>query len=133
VAARIALALTALLLAAGLAVELYANRLLASAQGAALTQRPSPAARDAALRDLSRVADLRPGTQALLLAAGLEQRAGRYDQAFRLAARATRREPGNFSSWLTMGLAQRAAGDEAGARSSFARASRLNPRYPTPR
>jgi predicted Zn-dependent protease len=130
---RIAIALAAALVAAALAVELRAHDLLAHASHRATAPKLTPAKVDATLHDLKRVTDLRPGSQALLLAAGLDMRTRRYQDAERLAAHATRREPDNFATWVTLGVARSAAGDATGAKAAYARAHVLNPLYPVPR
>ena len=130
---RIATAAGAALIAVALGVQLHAHGLLSSAGKAAGAPAPTAAELDKTLADLRRVSDLRPGTQALLLATGVEFKAKRYAAAVRSAQHATRREPDNFSTWLTLGIARRTAGDQAGARAAFARAHVLNPLYPIPR
>jgi len=127
------MALAAALVAIGLAVQLHGYDLFASAQDRAQAKHVSAAAAAPILDDLDRASDLRPGTQALLAAAALDLRIGRYGAAARVAAHATRREPDNFSAWATLGVAQRAAGHVAVARAAFARARELNPLFVPPR
>jgi cytochrome c-type biogenesis protein CcmH/NrfG len=133
VLARIAMALAAALVAIGLAVEYHAFDALTAAAKRAnaphLTQREA----DKTLDDLHRVSQLRPGTQALLTAAGLEFKLHRYAAAEQQAAHATRREPSNFSTWLTLGVIRKTRGEAAAATAAFDRAHLLNPRYPIPR
>lgn len=133
VAARIGLALVALAVTAALAVELRAHDLLANAGEAATQANPSRVLVNERLDGLKTVSDLRPGSQAALAAAALDLRTHRTQAAVADAARATRREPGNFSAWVTLAVARANAGDRAGARAAFARAHVLNPLYPIPR
>jgi Flp pilus assembly protein TadD len=126
---RIATAAAALVIAAALVVELRAHDLLANATNVLAQPRPTAAAVDKQLHDLNTVNDLRPGSQAALAAAGLNFRLGRYRAAAAAAARATRREPDNFSAWTTLAVALGATGDKAGARIATARAHTLNPFY----
>lgn len=130
---RIATAVLALALIAGFAVELRAHDLEANAAKLSTAPKLEPTAVASALRDLKDARSLRPGTQAALLAAGLELRTQAYAQASKDAAFATRREPENFSAWVTLGVAQRALGQTRAAQASFGRAHRLNPLYPIPR
>jgi Flp pilus assembly protein TadD len=126
---RIATALTALVIAAALGVELRAQDLLANAKQVLVQPHPTAADVDQQLHDLKTVRDLRPGSQADLAAAGLEFRLGRYRAAAEAAKRATKREPDNFSAWTTLAVALGATGDKAGARVAGARAHTLNPFY----
>jgi Flp pilus assembly protein TadD len=130
---RIALALCAAAIAIGMAVQLRAHDLFADAVATAKAPHPSTAEVDRALDDLRKVADVHPGGDAFLAAAGLSFRARRFAAAAQAARRATEREPDNFVAWVTLGVARRAVGDEPGARSAFARAHTLNPLYATPR
>ena len=127
------MAVAAAVIAIALAVELHAHSELASAAKQAKATRPTAAQADKALDDLDQVTDLRPGSPALLVAAGLDFKLHRYAAAERFAAHATRREPDNFSTWLTLGVIRRTRGDERGARAAFSRAHVLNPLYPVPR
>jgi Flp pilus assembly protein TadD len=118
-----------------MAVQLHAHTLQQSAVseiGREFAGGKDPKAQRAALDDSLRVADLRPGSGGLFAAIGLETRAGHLASAERLALRATRREPDNFSTWLTLGVVRQSRGDKAGAAAAFARVKRLNPLYPTP-
>jgi Flp pilus assembly protein TadD len=126
----------AVLIATAMAVQLHAHALQKSAVGQ--IGRDSAGVKDtraqsAALDDALRVADLRPGSGGLFAAIGLETRAGHLASAERLALRATRREPDNFSTWLTLGVVRQTRGDKAGAAAAFTKVKRLNPLYPTPR
>jgi Flp pilus assembly protein TadD len=136
VAARIALAAVATLVAAGFAVQLHAHSLLDSALTqirAEVAGNADPRARAAATDDALRVADLRPGSGGLFAAIGLETRGERFAEAERHALKATRREPDNYSAWLTLGVVRQGRGDRAGASAAYARAAKLNPLYRTPR
>ena len=133
VAARIGLALAALAVVAALAVELRAHDLLANAGEAAAQPNPSQALVDKRLDGLETVNDVRPGSQAALVAASLDLRVRRTAAAVDAATRATKREPENFSAWVTLGVALGSAGDAAGRRAAFVKAHALNPLYPIPR
>lgn len=133
VAVRIALALTALAVALALAVQLRAHDLVVNAAETAAQPKPSPALVDKRLDDLNKVDDLRPGSQGALAAAALDLRTGRVPAAIDAATRATKREPENFSAWVTLAVARGNAGDKAGRDAAFAKAHALNPRYPIPR
>jgi Flp pilus assembly protein TadD len=133
VAVRIALALSALVVALALAVELRAHDLLANAGETGAQAKPSRALVDKRLDDLKTVDDLRPGSQGSLAAASLDLRTHRIPAAVDAAARATRREPKNFAAWVTLAVARGNAGDKAGRDASFRRAHALNPMYPIPR
>jgi predicted Zn-dependent protease len=128
--------LVATVIAAGMAVQLHAHQLLGDAVGQIrreIASKPDPAQHKEALDDALRVSRLQPGTGALFAAVGLESRAGHAAEAERLALRATRREPRNFSTWLTLGVVRQGRGETSGARAAFARAQQLNPLYRTPR
>jgi Flp pilus assembly protein TadD len=133
VAVRIALALTALAVTIALALQLRAHDLLANAAETAAQPKPSQALVDKRLSDLNKVNDLRPGSQAALAAATLDLRTSRIPAAIGDAARATHREPKNFSAWVTLAVARGNAGDKRGRDAAFAKAHELNPRYPIPR
>jgi tetratricopeptide (TPR) repeat protein len=136
VAARIALALAATVIAAGMAVQLHAHDLVAGSVTELkreLGGKPDPAQNKKALDDALEASRIQPGSGALFIALGLEQRAGHAAQAERLALRATHREPDNFATWLTLGIVRQGRGDTAGANTAFAQAQRLNPLYRTPR
>ncbi len=136
VPARIALAVVAVALAVGMAIQLHAHALMHASVaelGREIGHRPDPAANRRALDQAMKVVDLRPGSGALFVAIGLQERAGHPAAAERLALRAVEREPKNFSSWLTLGLIRQSSGDRAGAAAAFAQARRLNPLYRTPR
>jgi predicted Zn-dependent protease len=126
----------ATVVAAGMAVQLHAHQLLSDAAGQVrreISSKPDPAQHRKAVDDALRVSRLQPGSGALFVAIGLESRGGRPAEAERLALRATRREPRNFSTWLTLGVIRQGRGEASGARAAFARAQQLNPLYRTPR
>ena len=54
-------------------------------------------------------------------------RAGRIEEARRLAEAAARRQPGDYVSWLALAGVRAAAGDRAGAARARERARALNP------
>jgi predicted Zn-dependent protease len=130
---RIGIAVVALAIVAGLAVQLRAHDLLANAADVATQPHPSRADVDRQLKDMKTVSDLRPGSQGQLAAAALELRTGRYAAASRAALAATRREPRNFSAWVTLAVAEAQSGNKAGSQLAYARAHLLNPLYPIPR
>jgi Flp pilus assembly protein TadD len=130
---RVAGALLALAVVAALVVQLHAHNLLANAAEVATQAHPKPAEVKRQVEDLKTVDDLRPGSQGALAAAALDLRTGRYAAAVAAAARATDREPKNFSAWVTLAVARGGAGDAAGRRAAFAKAHELNPLYPIPR
>lgn len=133
VAGRIALALGALAVVIALAVELRAHDLLANAAETAVQPKPATALVDQRLADLKTVDDLRPGSQGALAAAALDIRTSRIPAAVAAAKRATKREPKNFSAWVTLAVAEGNAGNTAARRAAFAKAHVLNPLYPIPR
>ena len=133
VVARIALALGALAVVAALVVELHAHDLLANAAETAAQTNPPRALVDRRLADLKTVDDVRPGSEGALAAAALDLRTRRIPAAIKAAEQATRRDPKNFSAWVTLAVARANAGDKAGRDAALVRAHRLNPRYPIPR
>jgi predicted Zn-dependent protease len=94
---------------------------------------PPQALVDKRLDDLKKVDDLRPGSQGALAAAALALSTKRIPTAIDAATRATRREPENFSAWVTLAVARGNAGDTAGRDAALRRAHVLNPLYPIPR
>jgi Flp pilus assembly protein TadD len=130
---RIALAVLSLAIVAALAVQLHAHDRLAGAATVALKPRPTAAEVDRQLKNLKTVTSLRPGSQGYLAAAALNLRTGRYEAASKAAMAATRREPKNFSAWVTLAVARADAGDSTGAQLAYAKAHLLNPLYPIPR
>jgi Flp pilus assembly protein TadD len=130
---RIALAVVSLAVVAALAVQLRAHDLLANAAAVAVEPHPSRAAVDQQLHDMNTVSDLRPGSQGFLAAAALDLRTRRYEAASTAALAATKREPRNFSAWVTLAVARADVGDKTGSQLAYAKAHLLNPLYPTPR
>ena len=122
-----------MLIAGALAVQLHAHDLAAGPYKDVRSRRVPVAhlARD--LDDLDAVSKLRPGAQAMLTQAGLNFRTRHFKAAERAALRATKREPDNYTTWLTVGVARQSLGNTRGARAAFARAHALNPLYPIPR
>ena len=134
-AARIALALVATVVAAAMAVQLHAHQLVKDSVAQIKREtvaKPDPAQHKKAVDDALDAADLQPGSGALFVAVGLDSRAGRAAEAEQLALRATRREPRNFSTWLTLGVIRQSRGDKSGAGVALAKVRQLNPRYQTP-
>lgn len=127
---RAVLAVVALAIAGVLAVQLVAERRLEDATET-LAADPAPADRANALDRLDSVADVQPGTEALLAAAAARASAGQDVRAEHLARRAIAREPRNFAAWVTLALALRHT-NPAGARRALDRAGELNPLYPRP-
>ena len=124
-----------MLIAAGFAVQIHAKNQVDSAVTEIkheVTGIKDPAAHRAAIKDALDATDLHPGTGALFSAIGLQVRAGNLAAAERLAVRATKREPDNFSTWLTLGVVRQARKENAAAKAAFARANKLNPLYRTP-
>lgn len=130
---RIALAVVSLAVVAALAVQLRAHDLLANAAAVAVEPHPSRAAVDQQLQDMKTVSDLRPGSQGFLAAAALDLRTRGYEAASSAALAATKREPRNFSAWVTLAVARADVGDKTGSQLAYAKAHLLNPLYPTPR
>jgi hypothetical protein len=134
VVVRIALAVVSLAVAIALGYQLRAHDIIAN--GAELAAQPHPGEMDVLAQqiDLRGVAkDLRPGSQASLAEAALDLRTRDYRGAVQAATRATKREPKNFSAWVTLAVARGALGDAAGRREAFAKAHELNPLDPIPR
>jgi Flp pilus assembly protein TadD len=130
---RIVGALGALIVAAALGGVLYTHDILAPAREQSLGPHVAAADADGTLADLKRVSDLRPGSEAFVTTATLDLRVRRYRAGAAAAEQALRREPQNFSAWVLLGVARRAAGDEAAAQRAFVHAHRLNPFYAVPR
>jgi cytochrome c-type biogenesis protein CcmH/NrfG len=131
-AVRIPLALVALALAAFFAFQLDAEHRLKSDRDTVnqVLQRGDPRREDA-IDDLARIADVQPGTEALLLASVARSSRGESRRGVAFARRAVDREPDNFTAWLTLGFALKDV-DRAGALHALERAHRLNPRYRLP-
>lgn len=128
--ARIGLALLALAVAAALAVTFRGHELLQSASdraGDAGQRRLSAEQRRDVLADLQSAGRLRPGTDALVLRARVEAKAGRYDEAIRLARRAVAKEPDSYLAWAVLTFVLIAADDYPAGREALERAKQLNP------
>jgi hypothetical protein len=130
--ARVPLAVLALAIAAFMAVQLYAERQLKESRDTVneVLERGDPR-REQAVRDLIDVADLQPGSEALLLASTARSSRGEFRGGAALARRAVDREPDNFAAWLTLGFALKDV-DRRAALDALERAHRLNPRYRVP-
>ena len=131
-AVRVPLALVALALAAFMAFQLNAEHRLKADRDTVneVLQRGDPHREDA-IDDLIQVADVQPGTEALLLASVARSSRGEARRGAALARRAVDREPDNFTAWLTLGFALKDV-DRAAALDALQRAHRLNPRYRLP-
>lgn len=130
-AGRAAGVLLALGVAAVLAAQLCAQVLIEDAHESVRTAPPGPlatATRDQALSDLERARSLRPGTEADVVGAQVELRAGRHQDTARLARRVVADEPESFEGWLLLGAALSQVEPES-AESALARARELNPLY----
>jgi tetratricopeptide (TPR) repeat protein len=128
--ARIGLALVAVVVAATFAVELRGHRLLESARqraGDSGQRALSPERRRDVLADLESAGRLRPGTDALVLRARVEAKAGRYDQSLALARRAVAKEPDSYLAWAVLTYVLVAKKDVPAARRALDRARELNP------
>jgi predicted Zn-dependent protease len=112
---RIALAVLSVVAIGFGLVRLDATRACEAAQG-------DPAGSvDELLAECRAALPLATGSVALL-------RAGRQDDARRLAEAAARRQPDDYVSWLALAGVRAAAGDDAGAQRARDRARELNPR-----
>jgi hypothetical protein len=129
---RVVLALAALAVATFMGLQLSAERRLKDGRETVnrVLERGNPEREDA-IDELLRVADVQPGTEALLLAS--QSRSSREETAHgvALARRAVGREPDNFLAWLTLGFALKDV-DRPAALRALERARRLNPRYRIP-
>lgn len=131
-AARVPLALIALAVAVFTGVQLDAEHRLKENRDVVLEGLPrGDAHREDAIRALEDVADVQPGTEALLAASGARSSGGEVRQGAALARRAVRREPDNFGAWLTLAVALKDV-DRPAALDALERARRLNPRYRLP-
>jgi len=103
---RLLLALGALAVAAFMGLQLSAERRLANSRDTVneVRERSDPR-REEAIRRLVDVAELQPGTEALLVAATSRTANGQGARAVALARRAASREPDNFLTWLTLAFA----------------------------
>jgi hypothetical protein len=120
---RVALALGGLAVAICAVPVYFATTLTARAetQGATSTKQ--------ALDTLSLAADLNPwAVEPLVVRSTILLEDGRAGQAVRAARDATARGPSDWTAWLALRDAERAAHHAAAARAAFARAHRLNPR-----
>lgn len=129
---RIALAVAALAVAGFMALQLSAEKRLKDSRDTVyeVLKRGDPRREDA-IRTLLDVADVQPGTEALLLASSARSSRGEDRPGAALARRAVGREPDNFLAWLTLGFALKDV-DRPAALSALERAHRLNPRYRIP-
>jgi hypothetical protein len=131
-AARVPLALVALAIAAFMAVQLSAEHRLKDGRDVVneVLRRGDPQREDA-IRELLDVADVQPGTEALLLASTARSSRGEFRQGGVLARLAVDREPDNFAAWVTLGFALKDV-DRRAALDALERAHGLNPRYRIP-
>jgi cytochrome c-type biogenesis protein CcmH/NrfG len=131
-AVRVPLALVALAIAVFMGVQLSAEKRLKDGRDTVneVLQRGDPR-REQAVRDLLDVADVQPGTEALLLASTARSSRGEFRRGAALARRAVDREPDNFAAWVTLGFALEEV-DRRAALDALERARRLNPRYRLP-
>jgi len=129
---RVGLAVCALAIAAFMGLQLSAEKRLKDSRDTVneVLKRGDPRREDA-IRTLLGVADVQPGTEALLLASTARSSRGESRSGAALARRATGREPDNFLTWLTLGFALKDV-DRPAALHALERAHRLNPRYRTP-
>jgi cytochrome c-type biogenesis protein CcmH/NrfG len=129
---RIALAVGALAVAAFMGLQLSAEKRLKDSRDTVndVLKRGDPRREDA-IRTLLDVADVQPGSEALLLASTARSSRGENRPGAALARRAVSREPDNFAAWLTLGFALRDV-DRPAALRALERAHRLNPRYRLP-
>jgi hypothetical protein len=129
---RLALALGATAVAAFMGLQLSAERRLKDSRDTvnAVLER-GDSRREEAIRTLLDVADVQPGTEALLLASTARSSRGEDRSGAALARRAAGREPDNFLTWLTLGFALKDV-DRPAALRALERAHRLNPRYRLP-
>lgn len=131
-AVRVPLAVLALAIAAFMGLQLSAEHRLKDSRDTVLQGLPRrDAAREDAIRELVRVADVQPGTEALLAASGGSSSGGEFRRGAALARRAVEREPDNFGAWLTLAIALQRI-DRPAALDALERAHRLNPRYSLP-
>jgi hypothetical protein len=129
---RLALALGALALAAFMGLQLSAEKRLKDSRDTVNQVRKlADPRREEAIRTLLDVAEVQPGTEALLLASTSRSSRGEDRPGAALARRAVDREPDNFAAWLTLGIALKDF-DRPAALHALERARRLNPRYRIP-
>jgi tetratricopeptide (TPR) repeat protein len=129
---RLALAALALTFSAFLFVQLAAEKRLKDSRDVVyeVLERGDPR-REQAIADLRDVADVQPGTEALLLASQARSSRGEDAAGVALARRAVDREPEGFQAWLTLAVALKDVNRREALR-ALERASELNPRYRTP-
>jgi hypothetical protein len=129
---RLLLAVGALAVAAFMGLQLSAEKRLKDGRDTVneVLKRGDPRREDA-IRTLLDVADVQPGTEALLLASTARSSRQEDRAGAALARRAVDREPDNFAAWLTLGIALREI-DRPAALDALERAGRLNPRYRIP-
>jgi cytochrome c-type biogenesis protein CcmH/NrfG len=129
---RLVLAVGALAVAALMGLQLSAEKRLKDGRDTVneVLKRGDPRREDA-IRTLLDVADVQPGTEALLLASTARSSRQEDRAGAALARRAVDREPDNFAAWLTLGVALREI-DRLAALDALERAGRLNPRYRIP-
>jgi hypothetical protein len=129
---RLVLAVGALAVAAFMGLQLSAENRLKDGRDTVneVLKRGDPRREDA-IRTLLDVADVQPGTEALLLASTARSSRQEDRAGAALARRAVDREPDNFAAWLTLGVALREI-DRPAALDALERAGRLNPRYRIP-
>jgi len=129
---RFLLAALALAVSAFLFLQLSAEQRLADARDAVYdTVLSGGPRREDAIAQLRAVADLQPGTEALLLASQARTIDGELERGVRLARRAVDREPESFTAWVALAIALRDV-DRREADSAMRRARELNPRSRTP-
>ena len=120
---RIALAVAGLAVALCAVPVYFATTLTARAETQAATSSPR------ALDTLSFAADVNPwAVEPLIVRSTILLEDGRAGEAVRAAHDATRRGPSDWTAWLAVRDAERAAHHPAAARAAFAKARRLNPR-----
>jgi hypothetical protein len=122
---RTAIAVGALV-AAVAAVPVYLSTTLtvrAETQAATSTKR--------ALDTLSLATRVNPwAVQPLIVRSAILESTGGYADAAKTLGDATRRDPNNWTAWVALAEARRAAGHKAAAKAALARAATLNPRAP---
>jgi predicted Zn-dependent protease len=116
----------AALVAAALATPAY----LSTAAVARAETEAATGSHDALTR-LDTAAWLNPfAVEPLIVRSTILQLDGRRTAALDAAAKATRREPRDWTAWVMLAEARRGAGDRAGFHAALGRAARLNPRAP---
>ncbi len=124
---RVVVVVVAALAVAWLAVSYGNARVIRHAQVAAADPHASPAAIEAALRELRSSRPLDPSrTESLSYEAALEIRAGRLDDARRVYEEIVRREPDTPEAWLVLSKLT-AKSDPARSAQALAQVRRLDP------